>query len=148
MPVQNPHSGRDRAVLFAATVLSLVAGWGVAQALSEPVVRPEGLKRVLRGMVLIKGGMFAGVAGLVFRRNGQMIGRVSKRGYTVATGVMGFAVGTLWSLSFIGPASGLFYLGLLLALWALSRDGELLWSSPVPAAAVAEASVPGPAASD
>jgi len=109
-----------------AVVVSIVAGWALATSLADPVARPEGLTRVLRGMVLIKGGMLAGAVALAFRRLGRILARRPAVGYTVGMAVTGFAAGVLWSLSFIGLGSGLFYLGFLVALWAVSHDQAML----------------------
>lgn len=139
MPDHDPHATRHHAtrhqgILVLGVLIAAAVGWVAATSLAESVVRPDGLTRVLRGMVLIKGGMLAGAVILVFRRLGREVGRRSRWGYTVGMAVTGFAVGVLWSLSFIGLGSGLFYLGLLVALWAVSWDREMLrgWKGSEP----------------
>ena len=126
MPFLTPPARRNRAILLAAAVLSVIAGWIVAVALSTPVPRPDGLTRVLRGMVSIKGAIFAGAVGLAFWRMGRAINLRPTVGYIAAMALSGFAVGVLWSLSFLGVGSGLFWFGLLVALWGVSRDREML----------------------
>lgn len=126
MNIQNPLARRHRAIVLIAVLLAAVVGWAAAVGLSQSVVRPEGLTRVLRGMVLIKGGMLVGAVTLVFRRLGREVARRPRAGYTVGMAVTGFAMGVLWSLSFIGLGSGLFYTGLVVSFWAVSWDREML----------------------
>ena len=126
MVAENSRARKNRSVLLFCVVVSIVAGWALATALSVPVVRPDGLSRVLKGMVLIKGGMMIGAVALVFSRFGRLIATRSTVGYIVGTVLSGFAVGVLWSLSFIALGSALFYIGLLLSIWALSWERVLL----------------------
>jgi hypothetical protein len=82
-------------------------------------------------MVMIKGGILTGAVGLAAWRVGRPIDRRSTVAYVVAVAVSGFAVGGLWSLSFLGLGSGLFWLGLLVAGWGVSQDRAMLRGWPV-----------------
>jgi hypothetical protein len=77
-------------------------------------------------MVAIKGGIFTGAFGLAFWRLGRAINLQPTVAYLASVALSGFAMGVLWSLTLLGLGSGLFWFGLLVGLWGVSRDREML----------------------
>ena len=90
-------------------------------------VEPE-LLRLLRTMVLIKGGMGLAVIGLIFWRLGRPVSSASAGGYTLAAMLLSVSLAWLWSLSNLPLASMLFY-GSLIGVFFIARADETLCSS-------------------
>lgn len=115
-------AGRRRLVLALAVLLTLVAALALSRWLAPlPSVEPD-LLRLLRAMVLIKGLIALGAAGLVWWRLGRPIGSGLAMRYTAALCLCAGALGWLWGLHLVLLGSLGFYAGLAGVALSARRD--------------------------
>lgn len=116
----------SRTRLLGGVALGGFAGVLVTLWLAGPMAMEASLVRLLHGMVMIKGLIFAAAVALVLRR---LAGPVHARlllGYTVGLGLSAAALAWLWGLSGLLLGSFGFYAGLILSLKTASRDPLLI----------------------
>jgi hypothetical protein len=125
---------RDRVRLSGVTYRAIVIAVMAASALAvhlvvtpwsaAPSMEPE-LLRLLRGMVLIKAGIGAAVAGFVLWRLADGIDRDSAVAYAIGVAALAASLAWLWSLVLVPVASLLFYASVVALVVIAHRDRSL-----------------------
>jgi hypothetical protein len=115
-----------RVLVVAALAAGLGAGALATATLAGATPADAELTRLLHGMVLIKGVIALAAAVLVFRRLGAPVDGRVLAGYAGGLALTSAALGWLWGLTAMLAGSALFYVGLIAASAAASRDPLLL----------------------